>query len=72
MQRCVPPSRSTELCAKAVQIRIHSGSSLFFTTRVFPTDALGTEDGWQYYYPVHEVREVDCYFSHHCADMPSM
>ena len=72
MQQCVSPSRSTELCAKAAQIRIRSGSSLFFTTRVFPTHALGTEDGWQYYYPVHEVREVDYCFSYHCADMPSM
>ena len=55
-QQCVPPSRSSELCAKALQIRIHSGSSVFFTTRVFPTHEVGTEDGWQYYYPVHEVR----------------
>ena len=47
--------RSIPACAKALQIRIHSGTTVFFTTRVFPTAQLGTEDGWQYYYPVHEV-----------------
>lgn len=47
--------RSTPVCGKAMQIRIHSGTTVFFTTRVFPTHEMGTEEGWQYYYPVHEV-----------------
>ncbi len=47
--------RSIPYCAKAMQIRIHSGTTVFFTTRVFPSQAMGTEDGWQYFYPVHEV-----------------
>jgi hypothetical protein len=28
----------------------------FFSNRVFPTADLGTEEGWKYTYPVHEVR----------------
>ena len=47
--------RSVPYCAKALQIRIYSGTTVFFTTRVFPSQGLGTADGWQYFYPVHEV-----------------
>jgi hypothetical protein len=28
----------------------------FFSNRVFPTDGLGTKEGWHYVYPVHEAR----------------
>ena len=52
--------RSIPYCAKAMQIRIYSGTTVFFTTRVFPSQAMGTEDGWQYFYPVHEVRRSLC------------
>ena len=52
--------RSIPYCAKAVQIRIYSGTTVFFTTRVFPSEGMGTEDGWQYFYPVHEVRGAPC------------
>ena len=52
--------RSIPYCAKAMQIRIYSGTTVFFTTRVFPSQAMGTEDGWQYFYPVHEVRTHLC------------
>ncbi len=52
--------RSTPYCAKAMQIRIYSGTTVFFTTRVFPSQGMGTEDGWQYFYPVHEVRAAPC------------
>ena len=52
--------RSIPYCAKAMQIRIYSGNTVFFTTRVFPSQAMGTEDGWQYFYPVHEVHVSLC------------
>lgn len=53
--------RSIPYCAKAMQIRIYSGTTVFFTTRVFPTNGLGSEDGWQYFYPVHEVGSLMLY-----------
>ena len=28
----------------------------FFSNRVFPTEGLGTKEGWHYVYPVHEAR----------------
>ncbi|EIE18186.1 hypothetical protein COCSUDRAFT_45597 [Coccomyxa subellipsoidea C-169] len=46
--------RSIPVCAKAVQIRLYSGTTIFYTTRVFPTDEVGTDNGWRYFYPVHE------------------
>lgn len=48
--------RALPVCARAVQIRLHSGASLFYTTRVFPTAGVGTDAGWRYRYPVHEAR----------------
>lgn len=47
--------RSIPVCAKAVQIRLYSGTTIFYTTRVFPTEEVGTDNGWRYFYPVHEV-----------------
>ncbi len=37
------------------QIWIKLGDMGFFSNRVFPTAGLGTEEGWKYTYPVHEV-----------------
>ena len=48
--------RALPACARAVQIRLQSGASLFYTTRVFPTVDAGTDAGWRYRYPVHEAR----------------
>ena len=47
--------RSIPVCAKAVQISLYSGDIIFYTTRVFPTDEVGFDNGWRYFYPVHEV-----------------
>lgn len=47
--------RSLPVCAKAAQIRLYTGSTIFYTTRVFPTEEVGTDLGWRYFYPVHEV-----------------
>ena len=49
--------RFLPVCARAIQIRLQSGASLFYTTRVFPTAAVGTDAGWRYQYPVHEARD---------------
>ena len=50
--------RALPACARAVQIRLQSGASLFYTTRVFPTADVGTDAGWRYRYPVHEARRL--------------
>ena len=39
-----------------VQVWFHFGDTGFFSNRVFPTDGLGTKEGWHYVYPVHEAR----------------
>ncbi|CAL8463331.1 g2865 [Coccomyxa elongata] len=46
--------RSIPMCAKAIQIRLYTGTTIFYTTRVFPTEEVGTDEGWRYFYPVHE------------------
>ena len=38
-----------------LQVWFQLGETGFFSNRVFPTDGLGTKEGWHYVYPVHEV-----------------
>lgn len=43
------------LCHQAIKMRAFLEDVKFFTIRVFPTAHIGTQDGWHYIYPVHEV-----------------
>ena len=43
------------MCAHAFKMQAFLEGIKFFTIRVFPTPGIGTEAGWHYTYPVHEV-----------------
>lgn len=46
--------RSVDVCSQAMFITKRYGGLSHMWTRVFPTEDMGTEQGWHYYYPIHE------------------
>lgn len=48
------------LCRMAIDMPADLEGTRFHTLRLFPTQDVGTEKGWHYTYPVHEVCDTPC------------